>query len=137
VKRLLPAFALLAALAAAAVPRAGAQEPAAKTVPCAECGMDAEIAGRFSARLVVGTETQYFCDIGELVAYLARVRPAAFEAAVHDLPSGEWVDARAAFFVIDKKAYETPMSWGVAAFRDRSAAPGTALGFDALREALR
>jgi nitrous oxide reductase accessory protein NosL len=131
------ALALLVALCGGPSSEAAEPDAEAKVVRCAECGMDTRIGGRFTARLVVGAETRYFCDIGDLVAFLGRTRPAAFDAAVHDFPSGEWVGARTAFFVVDKKAYSTPMGWGVAAFRDRAAAPPSALGFDALREALR
>ena len=113
-------------------------DPASFT--CAACGMKAETAARFSARLTSGGATQYFCDIGDLVWYLGRSQPKDFAAAVHDHPSGAWIDARAAFYAIDKKAYATPMGWGVAAFRDRAAAgqAGRAvLDFEALRGALR
>jgi copper chaperone NosL len=100
--------------------------------------MTAEVAGRFSARLAAGSATLYFCDIGDLVAYIARVRPKDYVAAVRDFPSGEWLDASTAVFVVDKKAYATPMGWGVAAFRDPAAAAGgAALDFEALRKALR
>jgi nitrous oxide reductase accessory protein NosL len=112
-----------------------AAEP--KTAPCAECGMTAEVDGRFSARLVAGGTASYFCDIGDMVAYIARVRPKDYVAAVRDFPSGEWLDASTAFFVIDKKAYATPMGWGVAAFRDAAAAGVKVLDFETLRKALR
>ena len=111
--------------------------PASATVPCAECGMSAEIAGRFTSRLVSGGATRYFCDIGDLVSFVERTHPKEYVAGVRDFPTGEWLDAGAAFFVIDKKAYATPMGWGVAAYRDRTAATGTALDFEALRKALR
>jgi nitrous oxide reductase accessory protein NosL len=136
--RVLVALALLAAVAGPVPARtvlAAEPAPAASTFSCAECGMTGEMAGRFTSRLVSDGATQYFCDIGDLVAFIGRTHPKEFSAAVRDLPSGEWLDAGAAFFVIDKKAYATPMGWGVAAFRDRPAA-GTALDFQALRKAL-
>jgi nitrous oxide reductase accessory protein NosL len=99
--------------------------------------MSGEIAGRFTGRIVAAGQTSYFCDIGDLVAFIARTHPKEFAPAVRDYLSGEWVGATAAFFVIDKKTYATPMGWGVAAFRDRAAAAGTALDWDALVKALK
>ena len=84
-----------------------------------------------------GGSTLYFCDIGDLVAFIGRTHPKEFAAAVHDFASGEWLDAAKAFYVIDKKNYPTPMGWGIAAFRDRAAATGAPLDFEALRKALR
>ncbi|HWR97469.1 MAG TPA: hypothetical protein VN317_03535 [Candidatus Methanoperedens sp.] len=109
----------------------------ANTVPCVECGMSAEVAGRFTSRLTTGGTTRYFCDIGDLVAFIERTRPQGFAASVRDFPSGDWLDAGAARFVLDKKAYATPMGWGVAAFRDGASVAGPTLDFEALRRALR
>ena len=129
-------FAALAGLlpwrgAAAAEPEPGG------AFSCAECGMSGEIAARFTARLVDSGATRWFCDIGDLVAFIERTHPKEFAAAVRDFPSGEWVDATAAFYLVDKKIYATPMGWGVAAFRDRTAAAGVPLTWDALGKALR
>jgi len=131
------ALALLAVLALAVQRPGQAAAADATTAPCAECGMTVEVAGRFTARIDVAGESRYFCDIGDLVAFLGRTRPTGFEAAVRDYPSGEWVGAISAAYVVDKKTYPTPMGWGIAAFRDREAAPAGAMGFDALQEALR
>lgn len=125
----------VAAATAAELSREPAGEPA--TASCAECGMSLEVTGRFTARLVSGADTRYFCDIGDLVAYLERKRPREGVADVRDYPTGEWVAATDAVFVIDKQAYATPMGWGIAAFRDRESAPARALDFAALRQALR
>jgi nitrous oxide reductase accessory protein NosL len=113
---------------------AAATEP--KTVSCSECGMTAAVAGRFTSRLIINGSTLYFCDLGDLVTYLGRTQPQEYAAAVRDFPSGEWLDATEASFVIDKKTYATPMGWGVAAFR-KAPAGGTALDFEAVRKALR
>jgi hypothetical protein len=99
--------------------------------------MTPEVAGRFSARLVAGSATSYFCDIGDLVAFVERTHPREFAASVRDFRSGDWLDVSTAVFLLDKKAYATPMGWGVAAFRDAAAAGGAALDFEALRKALR
>lgn len=123
--------------AAAFTPAAAASDPVAQAVKCAECGMTTAADGPFTARLVAAGLTRYFCDIGDLVAFIERTHPTGAAAFVRDYPSGEWVDAGTASYVIDKQAYPTPMGWGIAAFRDRAAAPGPALGFESLREALR
>jgi nitrous oxide reductase accessory protein NosL len=99
--------------------------------------MSANLADRYTSRIVQGTDAKYFCDIGDLVAFIDRTHPKGYAAAVHDYTSGEWIDAGAAFFVIDKKVYSSPMGWGIAAFRDREAAAGATLDFEALRKALR
>jgi nitrous oxide reductase accessory protein NosL len=98
--------------------------------------MSAKVANRFTARLVQGGGTLYFCDIGDLAAFIERTHPKDYTAAVHDFISGEWIDARTAFFAIDKKVFSSPMGWGVAAFRDREAVAGATLDFEALRKAL-
>lgn len=135
---LLAALVPLATIAGAGPGRAAeTAAPAAATFTCAECGMLAEAGGRFTAQLTVGADTLQFCDIGDLAAYVGRTRPKAFAATVRDFPSGESIDAAGASYVIDKKTYATPMGWGVAAFRDRAAATGAPLGWDALVKALR
>ena len=99
--------------------------------------MSAKVDNRFTSRIVQGASTLYFCDIGDLVAFIERTHPKEYAASVHDFKTGEWIDASTAFFVIDKKIFSTPMGWGIAAFRDRAAATGAPLDFEALRKALR
>lgn len=138
--RRLLAAALLAALSCLLPVRtAEAAEPAVpqNVAKCAECGMSARVANRFTSRLVQGGSTLYFCDIGDLVAFIERTHPKDYAAAVHDFSSGEWIDAGKAFFVIDKKVFSSPMGWGIAAFRERAAVAGSTLDFEALRKALR
>jgi hypothetical protein len=128
-------FLIATAIAAALlspVPAAAAGE----TRPCAECGMDTLLSGRFTARLAQEKDFQYFCDIGDLVAHLNRKKPTTYRAEVRDFPTGAWIDARAAFYARDKQLYKTPMGWGIAAFKDAAAAPGQPVSFDALRKAL-
>jgi nitrous oxide reductase accessory protein NosL len=135
---LFPAAALGALWLALAHGAASAAAPAAEqVVSCGECGMSAKVSNRFTARIVQGGTTTYFCDIGDMVAYVRRTDPKEYAAAVHDFKSGEWVDARQASYVIDKKIFATPMSWGVAAFRAREEATGVPLDFEAVRKALR
>ena len=106
-------------------------------VTCAECGMSAKVANRYTSRVVRGAKTLYFCDIGDLAVFIERTRPQDYAAGVHDFSFGEWIDARKAFFVIDKKTFLTPMGWGVAAFEERAGVIGVPLDFEALRKALR
>jgi nitrous oxide reductase accessory protein NosL len=140
VKLRLPAVALLAALSCLHPPWAAAGvEPVApeSTVTCAECGMSAKVDNRFTSRIVQGGSTLYFCDIGDLAAFVERTRPKEYAASVRDFKTGEWIAASAAFFVINKKVYSSPMGWGIAAFRDRAEVTGVPLDFEALRKALR
>ena len=106
-------------------------------VKCAECGMSAKVDNRFTSRIVQGGSTLYFCDMGDLAAFVERTHPKEYAASTHDFKSGEWIDVNKAFFVIDKKMFSTPMGWGVAAFRDRAEATGAPLDFEALCKALR
>jgi len=123
---------LLSARAATAAEPAGED----RVVKCSECGMNAKVSNRFTARIVQGGSTLYFCDIGDLAAFIERTHPKEYAAAVHDFTGGEWLDVNKAFFAIDKKTYLTPMRWGVAAFRDRTAVAGATMSFEALRKAL-
>ena len=94
----------------------------AENVRCTECGMMVDMNSRFTAKIVQGDATSYFCDIGDLFSYLKRNKPATIRAAVQDHPSGEWIDANTAYYVHDEKKFKTPMGWGFAAFRDKSRA---------------
>lgn len=140
-RRGLLAAALLAGAWSCLLPAgtAAGAEPAVPelVIKCAECGMKAKVTNRFTARLVQGGSTSYFCDIGDLAAFIERTHLKEYAAAVHDFPTGEWIDVSKAFFVIDSKTYASPMGWGIAAFRDRAAAVGAPLDFEALRRALR
>jgi len=139
-RRLLAAAVLVAILSGflpawtAAVAQQAAQE---RVVKCAECGMSAKVANRFTSRIIQDGSTLYFCDIGDLAVFIARTQPKEYAVSVRDFKSGEWVDARKAFFVIDKKMFSSPMGWGIAAFGDRAEATGTAMDFEALRKALK
>ena len=139
-RRLLAVAALLAALPCL-LPAwtATAADPGVPelVVKCSECGMSAKVASRHTSRLVQGTSTLFFCDIGDLAAFIERTHPKEFAAAVHDFTTGEWIDVDKAFFVIDKMTYLTPMGWGIAAFRERAGMTGVPLDFEALREALK
>jgi nitrous oxide reductase accessory protein NosL len=111
----------------------------AADIPCAQCGMTVDTGSKFMSKISAGDTTLFFCDIGDLFAYLRRKNLSADGALVKDYPSGEWVDAKAAYFVHAEKIFKTPMGWGVAAFRDRSRAEeaGKALDFNAAAKAMR
>ena len=139
-RQLLAAATLLAALSWCIPDSTASGAPPAvpeRVFKCAECGMSAKVANRFSAQIVQGADTLYFCDIGDLVAFIERTHPKEYAASVNDFKSGEWIDVKKAFFVVDKKVFSTPMGWGVAAFQDKASAIGAPLGFEALRKALK
>lgn len=111
----------------------------AEVITCAECGMTLDLASKFTAKIVQGEKTLYFCDIGDLLSYLNRKKPENVRAEVKDYTSGEWLDARAAFFVRSEKTFKSPMGWGIAAFKDGKAAAGfgSVMGFDAAAKAVK
>ena len=94
----------------------------AENVTCTECGMAADTNSKFAARIGQDKASLPFCDIGDMFSYLKRKKPANIRPEVKDFPSGEWIDARTAFYVHAEKKFKTPMGWGIAAFRDRSRA---------------
>ena len=111
----------------------------AADIQCTQCGMTVDAGSKFTSKIVVGDTTLFFCDIGDLFAYLKRKNMRAEGAFVRDYPSGDWLDAKAAYFVHAEKKFKTPMGWGVAAFKDRSRAAesGTAMDFDAAAKAMK
>jgi nitrous oxide reductase accessory protein NosL len=107
---------------------------------CSECGMKVDITSKFSAKTTQGDATLYFCDIGDLFAYLKKhavVNDARIE--VKDFTSGAWLDARKAFYVHAEQKFSTPMGWGIAAFinKDDASKFGIAMDFDAAAKALK
>lgn len=108
-------------------------------VPCSQCGMIVDAGSKFTAKIATADRTLFFCDIGDLFVYLKRKKLRADGAFVKDHPSGEWVEAKAAYFVHDEIKFKTPMGWGVAAFRDRgrAAEAGKVMDFDAAARAMR
>ncbi len=112
---------------------------AADIVKCTECGMSCDVNAKFTARIVQGDQTHYFCDIGDLFTYLNRKKPTVTRIEVKDYPTGEWMDARAAFYVHAEKKFKTPMGWGIASFRDRNKAAefGATMDFDGTAKAVK
>jgi nitrous oxide reductase accessory protein NosL len=111
----------------------------AETTQCTECGMMVDMNSKFTARIVTGNTTSYFCDIGDLFSYLKRTGTTAAGAGVKDYTTGEWLAANKAFYVKDDKKFKTPMGWGIAAFKEKApaAAAGAVLDFDSTAKTLK
>lgn len=92
---------------------------AVEQIKCAECGMLVDPNAPFSAKIVTGSDVQYFCDIGDLLLHLRDEKPAAGSAMVRDHRSGSWINAAEAFFVYAPLRFTTPMGWSIAAFKAR------------------
>lgn len=95
---------------------------ATEMITCAQCGMIADPASKFTSRIVGGEKVLYFCDIGDLFAYLTRKGAPDARAEVKDYKTGEWIDAHGAFYVHSGEKFKSPMGWGIAAFKDGKAA---------------
>ena len=106
---------------------------------CAECGMKVMMDSKFSSRIVQGDTVLYFCDIGDLFSYLKKTRLNNARAEVKDYITGEWIDARKAYYANSSKKFSTPMGWGIAAFKDKNEASkaGTVVDFDGTAKALK
>jgi nitrous oxide reductase accessory protein NosL len=112
---------------------------AAETIKCSECGMTVDVNSKFSSKIVQADKTLYFCDIGDLFSYLKRTRQNGVKAEVKDYKTGEWIDARAAYYVHAENKFNTPMGWGIASFKDQKDAAefGAAMDFDTTAKALK
>ncbi len=91
----------------------------AGNIKCTECGMFVDMNSKFTSKIVQGDTTSYFCDIGDLFSYLKRKGLNDVAAQVKDYNTGEWIDAKKAFYVHSRKKFMTPMGWGIAAFKDK------------------
>ncbi len=89
---------------------------------CIQCGMVVDLNSKYAAKIVQGETTSYFCDIGDLFAYLNAKGSPFSGAMVKDYDSGDWIDVAKAFYVRAVKKFSTPMGWGVAAFREKKRA---------------
>jgi nitrous oxide reductase accessory protein NosL len=99
---------------------------------CTECGMAVRMDSKFASRITQGDTTLYFCDIGDLFSYLKKKNEQGAKIEVKDYTSGEWLDARKAFYVTSGKKFITPMGWGIAAFKDKNEASqsGSVMDFE-------
>jgi len=106
---------------------------------CTECGMMVQMDSKFTSRITQGETTLYFCDIGDLFSYLKKKNRKEAGAQVKDFTTGEWLDARKAYYVNSGKKFRTPMGWGIAAFKDKNEASkaGTIMDFDGAANALK
>jgi nitrous oxide reductase accessory protein NosL len=104
----------------------------AKETRCTECGMMVQMDSKFASKITQGDTPLYFCDIGDLFSYLKRKNVQDARIEVKDYPSGEWIDARKAFYVKAAKIFDSPMGWGIAAFKDKNVASqsGSAMDFE-------
>jgi nitrous oxide reductase accessory protein NosL len=106
---------------------------------CTECGMMVQMESKFTSKITQGETTLYFCDIGDLFTYLKKNNMKVAGVEVKDYTTGEWIDARKAYYVNSSKKFRTPMGWGIAAFKDRNDASkaGSILDFDGAANALK
>jgi len=106
---------------------------------CTECGMRVDLSSKYSARTTQGDTIHYFCDIGDLFVHLKKNNAKDARIEVKDFIGNAWIDARKAFYVHAEKKFNTPMGWGVAAFKDRDEAAkfGVAMDFEATAKALK
>jgi len=111
----------------------------AEMVSCAQCGMGADLSGKFTSRIVQAKQTLHFCDIGDLFAYLKANPASAADAQVKDYRTGDWINARQAYYVQSAKKFQTPMGWGIAAFKNKpeTAEFGSALDFNGMMKNLK
>ncbi len=109
----------------------------AETIKCTECGMMVDAGSKFTSRIVDGDRTLFFCDVGDLLAYLNKHQQQTGRIEVKDYTSGEWITAQKASYVSAPKKFNSPMGWGIAAFKDRkdAAGQGTPLDFTAALKA--
>jgi len=102
-------------------------------IKCTECGMFVDLNSKFTSKIVQGNTTLYFCDIGDLFSYLKRKGLHDVSAQVKDYNTGEWIEAKNAFYVHAEKTFMTPMGWSIAAFKDMMSAAkfGNAMDYNA------
>jgi nitrous oxide reductase accessory protein NosL len=106
---------------------------------CTECGMMVQMDSKFTSKITQGEQTLYFCDIGDLFSYLKKKNMKETGAEVKDYKTGEWINARKAYYVNSSKKFRTPMGWGIAAFKDKNEASkaGDIMDFDGTANALK
>jgi nitrous oxide reductase accessory protein NosL len=89
---------------------------------CAECGMMVDVNSKFSTEVVTDDGKKlFFCDIGDMLRHFRSDRGKARTVYVKDYINGQWLNGKKAFYVSSKR-FSSPMSWGIAAFSERSEA---------------
>jgi nitrous oxide reductase accessory protein NosL len=96
--------------------------PVPQDVHCDECGMSLDRNSKFISEVITQDNKKlFFCDIGDMLFHFRNQKEIVKAAYVRDYATGTWIDAGTASYVLDKK-FATPMSWGIAAFAEESAA---------------
>jgi nitrous oxide reductase accessory protein NosL len=111
----------------------------AEDIRCTECGMTVMMDSKFTSKITLGETVHYFCDIGDLFTYLNKNKMPEAGAEVKDFTTGDWIEARKAFYVNSSKKFKTPMGWGIAAFKDKeeAAKAGNIMDFEGTANALK
>ncbi|GAB4406413.1 MAG: hypothetical protein OHK0032_01410 [Thermodesulfovibrionales bacterium] len=113
-----------------------AQDVIPAGVKCTECGMAVDPSSKFSSWVINSRgERSFFCDIGDMLKHIRDDIKDVRSINVRDYTTGQWIDGKKAFYVYIE-GIKTPMSWGIAAFRDEADAKsfGTPVRFnDAFR----
>lgn len=94
---------------------------------CDRCGMIISEETYAAAYWTKDGDARRFDDIGGMLAYIAEEQEEIASHWVHDFPSGEWIRAEEATFLIDSDL-KTPMGFGIAAFADEEQAVAMAHG---------
>jgi nitrous oxide reductase accessory protein NosL len=106
--------------------------PVPQGAKCAECGMSVDQNSKFVSEVTTkDAKTLFFCDIGDMLFHFRSSREKVKDVYVRDYITGAWIDGKKALYILNKKII-TPMSWGIAAFLEESAAKqrGTPVDFD-------
>ena len=113
--------------------------PVPQGAKCVECGMTVDQNSKFAGEVITrDNKNLFFCDIGDMLLHFRANREKMKDIYVRDYTTGEWVDGRKAFYVLNKNL-KTPMSWSIAAFIEESAAKkwGNPVDFDGAFKLLR
>lgn len=111
---------------------------AEESLRCAECGMTINQDSKFFSWAIDETGKKHFCDIGDLLYHYRKAPQKIKEACVKDFITGDWIDAKSAFYVKSGN-FKTPMAWQIGAFKNKGDAEryGKALVFEEALELVR
>ncbi len=89
---------------------------------CGECGMVVDENSKFASEVTTKDgKDLFFCDIGDMLFHFRSDREKMNNVRVRDYATGEWIDGKKAWYVLNRKI-PTPMSWSIAAFAMESSA---------------
>ena len=94
---------------------------------CDSCSMIISEERFAAAYWTADGEARRFDDIGGMVAYIQTQGEDVATYWVHDYPTGDWIRAESATFVMDK-GLQTPMGFGIAACANEEQAHALAYG---------